>query len=157
MNHTEENLSLQEINTLGKEIIRAFITGILAGVMLSLLFGIIMFVKNSVLATKEYYFMLLIMAGAVFITSLTVKNLQFDLNKGIKHIYKYRITQKLSYQGNDPGLGGEKMKYLLISEEKKFSVSEDEYNYAQINDFVLEHESPKSGISLKVVILKNSV
>ncbi len=157
LNFSIENLLKQEIKILRKEIIRGYLTGILAGIMVSCLFGIAMFAKNSLLTSKDFYFMLLIITGAVFITSLTVRNLLIDLYRGVKHIYQYPVTEKLSYQDNEPGVGGEKMKYYLISEKKKFQVSEKEYNYAQVNDFVFEDEAPKSGLSLKVVVHKSSL
>ena len=157
MNYTVENLSTHEIRFLRKEIIRGYLTGILTGIMVSCLFGMVMFVKNSSLTSKDFYFMLLIITGAVFITSLTVRNLLIDLYRGVKHIYQYPVNEKLSYQDNEPGVGGEKMKYYLTSEKKKFQVSEKEYNYAQVNDFVFEDEAPKSGLSLKVVVHKSSL
>lgn len=155
MNFTTESLTIQEIKTLRKEIFRAYITGILTGVMVAFLLSMVLIVKNSALRSGDYYFLLMLIAGAIFITSITVKNLQIDLYKGIKHIYKYQITEKHSYLDYEPGIGSDKMKYFLISEEKKFSVSEEEYKYAQVNDFVQEHEAPKSGYSLKIVVLKN--
>lgn len=155
MDFTIESLTLQEIKTLRKEIFRAYITGILTGIMVAFLLSMVLFVKNSELRSSDYYFFLMIIAGSILITSLTVKNLQVDLYKGIKRIYKFQITEKLSYLDNEPGLGSNKIKYYLISEEKKFSVSEEEYKYAQVYDFVQEHEAPKSGYSLKIVVHKN--
>ncbi len=155
MNFTTESLTIQEIKILRKEIFRAYITGILTGIMVAFLLIMVLTVKNSELRSSNYYFLLMIIAGAILITSITVKNMQIDLYKGIKHIYKYQITEKLSYLDNEPGLGSDKMKYCLISEKKKFLVSEEEYRYAQVYDFVQEHEAPKSGYSLKIVVHKN--
>jgi uncharacterized membrane protein len=153
MNCTIEKLTSEEIKILRKVIVRAYITGTLAGIMISFLFVIAMFAKYSMLQTRDFYFTLMIISIAVFITSLSVKNLHSDIYMGVKFLFKYIIIQKLSYPDNEPGLGGEKMKYYLISEEKRFMVSEEQYSNAKINDLLIEHESPKSGISLKMVVI----
>ena len=153
MKFTINPLTQQELKILKKEVKSAYITGILAGIMISIVFIMLSIIVTDKIGQKEFYIISAIITGSIFITSLMVRNLLSDINKGIKHLYEYKILEKISYLDNEPGIGGVKMKFYLYTDSKKFSVTEHMYTEAKINDLIIEHEAPKSNVSFQVEII----
>jgi hypothetical protein len=149
-------LSAAEMKILKKELRAAYITGILTGLMISIVYLLLTFIENSRFAANTFAIVLAIVTGSVFVTSLMLQNLYRDIFNRIKNINSYRIAEKLSYLDDESGIGGTVTKYYLITESKRFSVSEEQYDQAEIGDVIQEHESPMSLFLFHLEILKTT-
>jgi hypothetical protein len=153
-NYKKETLTHEEIDSLEKNLKKAYLTGFIIGIMLSGMYSIIVF---ALLDRKYFLIVPVILILTFIITIRTTGNRRIEIDGCFKEIRKYQIIEKISFWDDNPGLsGGPIMKYHLISKFKRFSVSSELYERANINDWVIEHETPLSKESMKIEILNNA-
>jgi hypothetical protein len=152
--YKKESLTQEEIDTLEKDLKKAYLTGFIIGIMLSCIYLLIVF---ALLDGKCFLVVPLILFVTFIITIRTTRNRRKEIDDCFKEVRKYQIIDKISFWDDNPGFsGGPIMKYRLTSKYKRFSVSKELYERADVNDWVIEHETRLSKESLKIEILKNA-
>ena len=151
LNYKTQSLTEKEIQTLTRTLKRWYLTGIIILCMVTILYLIVVYALVERLP-KEFIFVLIVLDVVILLlTELLTSNLRNDISNGIKELREYQVFDKISYLDDDPGLdAGPRMKYQLITKFKRFTVDQDFYDKAKINDWIIEHESPLTKESLKL-------
>ena len=73
---------------------------------------------------------------------LSAKSLKKDLYEGTIDLVEWKLTDKIAYEDDDPGIGGDGwtsayMKYLFKSGGSRFKVSRELYENTEIGDTFL--------------------
>ena len=151
LKYKTQSLTVKEIQTLTKTLKRWYLTGLIILCMVTILYLIVVYALVERLP-KEFIFVLIVLDVVILLlTGLLTSNLRNDISNGIKELREYQVFDKISYLDDDPGLdAGPRMKFQLITKFKRFSVDQDFYDKAKINDWIIEHESPLTKESLKL-------
>jgi len=153
-----KTLSESELDQIRKELKRGAIRIIL------LVMGVLFLIYVTYLAFGELkgdyrYFLITVSLGIVFafaIHMLLTKDLRNDLQDKGKIINEYVIEGKIDYEDNNPGIGGNVIRYLIISENREFYVDKAIYDSAEIGDVLEEHLTKYHKLNLGIKINKKA-
>jgi len=153
-----KTLSESELDQIRKELKRGAIRIIL------LVVGVLFLVYVTYLAFGELkgdyrYFLITVSLCIVFafaIHMLLTKDLRNDLQDKGKIINEYVIERKIDYEDNNPGIGGNVIRYLIVSENREFYVDKAFYESAEIGDVLEEHLTKYHKLNLGIKINKKA-
>jgi len=105
-----------------------------------------------------FYFLLNVIALAVIppLYQLFTKSLRKDLYDGTMNLVEWKVTDKLAYEDDDPGIGSNGWtsaynKYLFKSNGYRFRVSKELYEKTEVGDVFLVPTTPYSGYEFEPV------
>jgi hypothetical protein len=148
-----ESLTIEEIASMKKNLKNSYLIGALLGMMLILLS---LLISISFMENLFYEYYIIIPAILIIVSSISwigTNKRRLEISNGYKKLTTYLIVEKKSYWDDEPGLGGMKMKYVLLSNVEKFFIEKSIYYQAQIGDCLVEHETPLTRETLKIEII----
>jgi hypothetical protein len=103
-------------------------------------------------------FEILVIIGSVtvlyFATFFFTRELRDEIQDGLKIIEFKTIEEKYDFMDKQDRLSVEYKKFVIIAGGQKYIVTEEQYNQAEISDYLTLHLTPKREKTLKIEITK---
>lgn len=158
MHDKTELLTIDELNSLKKELHASYFTGIAIFFMIYLLTHLLHYANTDEWRIPKYE--LLIDFGFLFTTRLLTfiisRSLRKEIEVGTKLIEYKTIEDKHTYLDRQDRFSKEFTKHVIIANGKKYSVTEELYKKAVISDYLIVHKTAERAIELKLEILKTT-
>jgi hypothetical protein len=91
-----------------------------------------------------------------FVTNYLTRDLRFEINEGKKKIVFKEIQEKFDFLDKQDRFSPEIKKYVIIANSQKFLLTEEQYQTAEISDYLAVHMTPLRELTIKVEILKKT-
>jgi hypothetical protein len=146
-------MSIDEVSSLKRDLRRAYITGFLIGLMVLIIGGLLGLVTSDGFSMINIFIISGLFIMSIYLGIYFTKNLRSDIKNGIKELRDFEIIDKVAFEDDDPGKGGLKAKYHLVTKHKTFSVDKEFFIKSNISDIIVEHTAPLTGELLKIEII----
>jgi hypothetical protein len=110
--------------------------------------------EKTIIISESFFFTASIFI--ILLTSFLSKDLKSDINESSKTILEFPIDNKGYYEDDEPGIGGETIRYFILSEDNKFVIDKTLFDKAEKGDTLIKHLSTYGQEFLKYEIRKTA-
>jgi len=156
MNNKSDILSDQELIYLKKELRLSYLTWMLAFLIFMFIIQLLIYARTDSFEILKLE--ILVISGTViltyFLTNYFTRELRTEIRDGRKIIVFKLIEEKQDFMDRQDRFSPEVKKYLILAGGQKYVVTEEQYNKAEVSDYLVVHLTPIRELTIKSEILK---
>ena len=156
MNNKSDILSDQELIYLKKELRLSYFTWMLAFLIFMFIIQLLIYAWTDSFEILKLE--ILVISGTViltyFLTNYFTRELRTEIRDGRKIIVFKLIEEKQDFMDRQDRFSPEVKKYVILAGGQKYVVTEEQYNKAEVSDYLVVHLTPIRELTIKTEILK---
>ena len=154
MKSRTEILNQEERVNLKKELRSIYLISLLLFLMLLFIFRMLLFVSTNkwIIDEFEIPLNLILITLFYFATKQASRKIKKEIELGEKIVEYKIIEEKYDHLDRQDRFSDAYKKYIIIAERERFVVTEEQYNKAEISNFIAVHKTPVREMILKTEI-----